>query len=146
MNNTQTTTEICETQDGCAAPAGNDAKEQRWIYKNGEVCGPFTLAELSRMAGEGGINHSTLFFSELQQNWVELVAIREDYRPTSEKLKQFVASGVRKVIFLAAGGPGECDVCAALDCKKFPIAAAPQMPPSGCRCQPWCKSLLGASE
>jgi hypothetical protein len=123
----------------------NDRDDTRWIRKDEQRKGPFTVQQLYRMVNRGEIDNQTLFWSERRQHWLRLVRLLDDLYPTSENLDQMRQAGIKRVKVIGRGPGWEdrtCDACRKLIDRTFPIDAAPELPPEGCNCTPWCGSLI----
>ena len=127
-------------------PAMDDA---HWIIWKKQRKGPFTVQQLYRMVKRGEIDNHTLFWSERRREWLPLVQLLSDMYPHGDRLNQMQRAGIKRVKVIG-WGPGweerNCDACRKLiDC-AYPIDAAPELPPEGCMCFPWCGCLHIAIE
>jgi hypothetical protein len=115
-------------------------EEAFWIWWYEQQSGPFTMRRLMSMAKEGEIDGDTLFWSDRRNEWIPLRGILQDLYP--DRLDGPRQAGIKWVKFIDSGTGEDCEVCRGLNGKTFPIEAAPAMPPPGCECSPWCRSLL----
>jgi hypothetical protein len=114
--------------------------EARLLWIDGSQCGPYNIDKLYRMAKDGSIDHDTLFWSDRQQQWLQLTHLMFDLAPN--RLEQMRTSGVRHVEVLDSGTGEDCPACLQLTGKKYEIEAAPSLPPVGCTCSPWCRCMF----
>ena len=123
----------------------NDRDDARWIRKDEERAGPFTVQQLCRMVERGEIDNRMPFWSERSKKWLPLTHLLCDMYPDDDKLNQRRDCGIKRVKVIG-WGPGwderNCEACRKLIGRTYPIDAAPELPPEGCNCTPWCGSLI----
>ena len=122
--------------------SANQHQDTRWIWLDEASEGPYSVPALFKMATAGEIGVSTLFWSESKQEWLPLPGLLFDVEPP--RLQQMIAAGIERVEVLGTGS--DCEACAALVNKVYPITDAPLLPPTGCLCMPWCRLVLTATD
>ncbi len=120
--------------------------DARWLLIAEQRSGPFTVQQLYRMAQRGEIDNHTLFWSERSKKWLPLPNLLRDIYPDDDKLKQMRDCGIDRIKVIGSGWDDECDSCRKLIERTFSIDAAPELPPQGCTCIPWCRCLHIAIE
>jgi hypothetical protein len=118
--------------------------ESRWIFRENDPEGPFSVDDLFRMAKRGDVDHKTLFWSESSQQWQPLTGLMFDIQPTD--LSQFFQAGIKLIEIIDSGTGEDCPQCIALTGKKFPLESTPVLPPPECTCIPWCRCVVVASQ
>jgi hypothetical protein len=104
---------------------------------------PYTVDELYRMAVAGEIDQTTQFWSKRNKGWASLPGLMCDLYPP--QLKGLRSAGIQRVKVINSGTGEDCPACSALAGQVFPIEHAPELPPAGCRCIPWCRCVIGAT-
>ena len=56
-------------------------EDARWLLKEEQRTGPFTVRQLYRMVRRGEISNQTLFWSDRRQKWLTLVHLIDDIYP-----------------------------------------------------------------
>ena len=115
----------------------------RYILWHDQRSGPFTVAQLARLAKDGEINHRTLFWSERSAEWQAQRGLLFDLYPG--QLPDMQRVGVRYVQVLGSG-VADCAACKRLHDRAYPIEKAPKLPPSRCTCNPWCRCVIVAAQ
>lgn len=116
---------------------------KRWLWLDETQQGPFPVTKMFRMATAGDIGPTTLFWSDAKQQWLPLTGVMFDIEPS--RLNEMASAGIEKIEVLGSR-QDDCAACSALAGKSFPIAGAPDLPPGGCECVPWCRLTIGATE
>lgn len=120
-------------------------EDSRWLLKDEQRTGPFTVQQLYRMVERGEIDNHTLFWSDRRQQWLTLVHLLLDIYPPRDGVNQMRGVGIKRVKVIG-WGPGwedrTCDACRNLVERVYSIDAAPGLPPEGCSCTPWCGCLI----
>jgi hypothetical protein len=116
----------------------NDA-DKRKVRFEGLEFEAVGLARIMKMIKEYGSESPGEFWSERDQAWKPMAGIMNDFSPShSERLDSARRAGIQWVSVLNSGQPGECDACASLAGKRYPISEVPDLPPASCSCSPWC--------
>ncbi len=121
--------------------------DKRKIRFEGNEEGPYSIDKLYRMAMRGDFDHTAVFFSEKQNQWLPIAGIIEDLETTvttHERLKQMKEAGIEKVEFLPGDAKTDCASCRAIAKKIHPIDDVPKVPPDDCKCIPWCRLCMVA--
>jgi hypothetical protein len=93
------------------------------------------------MAESGEIGPTTLFWSEWKAEWLPLKGLMFDIDEPSDRLADFIDSGISHVQILGSGHDTECAACAGLAERFFRAEVAPTLPPEECTCIPWCRCI-----
>ena len=123
--------------------------EKRKIKVNGEEQGPYSIAQLYRMATRKEIDYTAEFLSEKTNAWLPLAGIIDDLDTTitaDQRIQQMKRAGITKVGILGSGANGDCPVCGSLCKETYSIDNVPMLPPEGCTCVPWCRLCITAKE
>jgi len=99
----------------------------RYILWHDQRSGPFTVAQLMRLAKDGEISHRTLFWSERRTKWLPLRGLLFDFCPSQVPNMQRV--GIQYVRVLGSG-LDDCAACKRIANRVYPIQTAPAGPPS----------------
>jgi hypothetical protein len=124
-------------------PAGEDPS--CGLSLPAETIGPFTQDELVRLVYRSGRYNGDCFYRNgARSRWIRLRLFGElEFgENTSDRIDRMRSADIKWVKWLTARNGLDCEACAALDEKIFPIEAPPIVPPSNCRCDPWCKCVL----
>ena len=109
--------------------------DMRWLRKNEQRTGPFTVQQLYRMAKRGEIDRHTVFWSDRRQQWLRLAYLLDDIYPTKENLNQMRVAGIKRVKVIntdwndLADWANTCDTCRKLNGQIYSINTAPELPP-----------------
>jgi hypothetical protein len=114
--------------------------ETRWIWWFKQLSGPFTVAQLGRLAKDREIDHRTLFWSERLQQWLPLRGLLFDLFP--DRVTDMRKAGIQRVRVLGSGTAEECSACKRLADQTYPIEHPPVLPPGRCSCNPWCRCVI----
>jgi hypothetical protein len=98
------------------------------------------------MCKSGDINERTPFWSERSQKWLPLLHLLHDMYPIRDRLDQMRGTGIKRVKMLDSVSAQNCDACQKLAGLTYAIDSAPELPPEGCICSPWCGCLHIAIE
>ncbi len=120
-----------------------DDDPKRWLWIEEIAQGPFSVAQMYKMAKSGEIVPTTLFWSEAKQKWLPLACVMFDIEPS--RLSEMAAAGVERVEILGSGQV-DCLICSGLVGKFYLIVASPVLPPPDCTCVPWCRLLIIATK
>ena len=102
-------------------------KDRRWLWIDDQQSGPFTVAQIYRMAEREEIGPKTLFWSDVREQWFPLVGLMFDFEPGG--LERMRASGIKCVKILDSGTGEDCPICHGLIGRKYQIDAPPTLPP-----------------
>jgi GYF domain 2 len=117
--------------------------DSRWIWRYDQRSGPFTVAQLTRLARDGEINHRTLFWSERRAEWLPLRGLLFDLFPG--QLVDMRRVGIQRMRVLGSGLDSDCAACKRLADQVYPISKPPVLPPRRCTCNPWCRCTIVAA-
>ena len=115
-----------------------------WLWWYNQRSGPFTVDRLYRMWKSGDIDNRTPFWSERSKKWLPLLHLLQDMYPDRDRLDQMRQAGITRVKLLDSALAENCDACRKLAGQTCSIDNAPELPPDGCTCSPWCGCLHGA--
>jgi hypothetical protein len=121
--------------------SNDDSKRWLWIEETAQ--GPFTVAKMYKMATSREISPTTLFWSDVKQQWFPLPGVMFDIEPS--RLDEMTATGIQKVQLLGSGQE-DCAACTQIIGEIYPISASPALPPPNCACVPWCRLMIIAAE
>ena len=116
--------------------------DARCLLIDEQRSGPFTVQQLYRMAKRGEIDNRTFFWSERSKKWLPLPHLLCDMYPDDDKLNQMRDCGIKRVKVIGSGWNDECDSCRNVIDHTFQIDPAPELPPEGCNCTPWCRCII----
>jgi hypothetical protein len=116
--------------------------DERKIRFEDEELGTIPFEKLFRMAERGEIDETAEFWSEKKKVWRPLREMLVDMYPS--RIPQMKSAGIRKVKILVS--EDSCPVCKSLATATYSIDKAPVLPPTGCTCFPWCKTIHIALE
>jgi len=112
--------------------------DKRKVRHQGIQYGELAIDMLYRMVARGEIDHNAEFWSPRAQTWRPLAGIIIDLSPKS--FDEQKSLGFTEVEIIGSGDE-DCPACTALQNKHYPIDRVPELPPSGCTCVPWCRSM-----
>ena len=117
------------------------SEERRWIWVYGPTAeGPYTPAEIRNMIRREEFTPEALYWSEQFKEWRKIRAMMcENHQ---ENLAELRRAGVKRVEFEDSATGEDCRICSELADKRFLIHDAPDLPPKGCECVPWCRLVL----
>jgi len=120
---------------------GDHKKTMKYTLNVGGVeMEPLTLEDISTAAEQGEYDSTALYWSKRLNKWMPVTAILNE--EDGDPLESMKGSTITKVMILGSGTDDDCPVCAELDGRTFPIDEAPSLPPPGCTCLPWCRSVI----
>jgi hypothetical protein len=115
-------------------------EDRRWIWKEAGHTESVTVQQLYYKAKHGKITNQTPFWSERVNQWLPLTHLLHDISPDRDRLAKMRESGIEYVKITGSGD--DCDACRKLHQRIYSIDAVPELPPSGCTCNPWCGCLI----
>lgn len=114
---------------------------RRRIRCGGEEFGFLALQEIGRLRANGDLDQTTEFYSTKRKAWFPIAGLMFDVEParTVSELKEMRFTHAR-IIGVGWEG-GDCPACVAIH-QVYPIDDLPALPPEGCTCVPWCRSVI----
>lgn len=117
--------------------------DDRFVLIDGVAEGPFNIAKIGRMRKNSELSQDDLFWSERKQEWIPIAGLIFDIVPEPDRA-EFLDLGFVNLEVLLSDNE-DCPACVAV-AGVYPISSAPELPPFGCTCMPWCRCLIVVSE